>query len=109
MSIRRRVTQCKDPINLEKNLILGIHSNVSGGNVEYTDGHTWATVYESYRILFLGLWPDAHYAATKKDPRSFLETLEQVSPSTIDTPRLDRSLSDNHALMNDRFKSQKSF
>lgn len=38
--------------------ILGIHSNVDGGNK--TGGHAWISVTENGATTTYGLWPDAH-------------------------------------------------
>ncbi len=41
-------------------MILGIHSNVAGGDNDYTGGHAWLTITEKGKTTFYGLWPDAH-------------------------------------------------
>lgn len=38
--------------------ILGIHSNVTGGDL--TGGHAWLTITRNGRTTYYGLWPDAH-------------------------------------------------
>jgi hypothetical protein len=42
------------------NMILGIHSNVSGDDVGYTAGHAWISITRDGKATVYGLWPDAH-------------------------------------------------
>ena len=51
---------------MEHNVILGIHSNVIGG--DYSGGHAWITVTHSGFTSYYGLWPDAHPAVPDNGP-----------------------------------------
>ena len=42
------------------NMVLGVHSNVAGGESDYTGGHAWLTITHDGKTIHYGLWPDAH-------------------------------------------------
>jgi len=41
-------------------VVLGIHSNVVGGDHSMRSGHAWITVKEGDKTVYFGLWPDGH-------------------------------------------------
>ncbi|OMH29104.1 hypothetical protein [Motiliproteus sp. MSK22-1] len=41
-------------------MILGIHSNVSGDEAGFTSGHAWISIRRGGKTTVYGLWPDAH-------------------------------------------------
>lgn len=42
------------------NMVLGIHSNLTGDTDDYTDGHAWLTIDYGGQTGYYGLWPDDH-------------------------------------------------
>jgi hypothetical protein len=52
---------CREPVVIEGEATLGIHSSVKGKGHEFTSGHAWITVLDKNNDLYyFGLWPDGH-------------------------------------------------
>lgn len=64
----KSIALCRDRIQLQGPVVLGIHSNVKGDGMDYTSGHAWITVDTPEQTLYLGLWPDGHPRVVENRP-----------------------------------------
>lgn len=79
------VELCREPIVVEGDVTLGIHSNVADRS-SHASGHAWVSVSTPAKTYYLGLWPDGHPRAVDNrggctDARMGIETGVQPTVS----------------------------
>ena len=61
------------------NMVLGIHSNVSGDSELFTAGHAWISIVRDGKATVYGLWPDAHPDTVDNDDKSDIRIGMEIS------------------------------
>jgi len=65
------------------NMVLGIHSNVSGDSNDYTAGHAWLTITHDGTTTHFGLWPDAHPSVVDNGEASDIRVGMEASAKAV--------------------------